>query len=52
MSTDADVAPGVAPAGAEHVDRSGRGHRGLRGVFGRGRTKSQPLGPSHSGGVR
>ena len=52
MSTEADVAPGVAPTGAEHVDRSGRGHRGLRGVFGRGRAKSQPLGPSHSGGVR
>ncbi len=51
-STDAGVAPGGSPAGAEHVDRSGRGHGMFRGVFGRGRAKSQPLGPSHSGGVR
>jgi len=52
VGTDVGVAPGASPAGAEQVDRSGWGHRGFRGVFGRGTAKSQPLGPSHSGGVR
>jgi hypothetical protein len=47
-STDA----GMAPDGTEDVDRSGRGHGRLRGAFGRGRTESQPGGPSHSGLVQ